>query len=151
LISQDRHALEPWDHFFEKLELLCGLLWVKARYAGNVSTRPLQAWYDTVCDRIDHDCENNGDVGGRFFGSPSCHGTGHDKNVDFETDQFGKKLGKALIVPLRESRLEDEVLALDVAEVDKTFSECVEEGQRAPLGREKPNACDFGRLRLGKP
>jgi hypothetical protein len=74
-----------------------------------------QAWYHVVCYRLDHDGENDRDVCDRFFGRPNRHGTRHDKDVHLETDQVGKKFGIPLILPFRESRLDDDVLAIDVA------------------------------------
>ena len=114
MISQDSHAPDPRNRLLEELELLPGLLWVKARHAGEVSARPLQAWYQIVCYRIDYDREHHRNARHQFLGSPSRDGTRRDDDVHLETEQFGKKFGKSLILPFRESRLDDDVLAIDV-------------------------------------
>src|ERR1700752_299265 len=102
LISQDGHVPHPRNHLPEQLELLRGLLRVKARNTGEVSARPLQACYHIVCHRIDHYGEDDRDVCDRFFGRPGCDGTRYGENIHLETDQLCKEVWKTLILPFCE-------------------------------------------------
>ena len=81
-----------------------------------------------VCNRIDHDGEDYRDICGRFFGRPGRHGTRHDKDIHLQADQFGGKIGKPLRLPFRESRLDYDIAAFDIAEFGEPFPECAEEG-----------------------
>ncbi len=126
LITQQSHAPEPRNCLLEELELLLSLLWVKARRACEVSARPLQIRDNIVCHRIDHDGEDNRDILDRLLGGPRRHGPRYGDDVHLETDQFGKKIGKSLILPFRESWLEYDVAAFDITEVGKSLSECLE-------------------------
>jgi hypothetical protein len=99
LIAQQSHALEPRNRLLEKLELLLGLLRVKACRACEVSAGPLQIRDNIVCHRIDYDGEDNRDILGSLLCSPRRYGTRHGDDVHIETDQFGKKIGKPLVLP----------------------------------------------------
>ena len=129
LIAQQSHAPEPRNRLLEEFELLLGLLRVKARRACEVSARPLQIRDNVVCHRIDYDGEDNRDILDRLLCGPRRYGTRHGDDVHVETDQFGKKIGKSLVLPFRESWLDCDVATFDITEVGKSLSECLEVGR----------------------
>jgi len=128
------------------LQLFGGLLWVEAGHAGDVSARPLQARHHVVRHRIDHDSEYDRNVRRRFLGGASRHGSGHCQDVHFQSDQLSNEFRKALVLAFRESWLDHHIAAFDIAKIGKPLPECVQEGQRTALRREKSNLRDFGRL-----
>ena len=73
---------------------------------------------------------------------------GHD-DVDLEPHQLGRELGKPVVLALRPAELDDEVLALDVAELAQARPECLqpgcdpaaEAGPRKPMRRTLADGC----------
>ena len=49
-----------------------------------------------------------------------------DDDVDFEMNQLGREVGEPLILPLRTSVLDDDVLALDLTELAQPLPECLD-------------------------
>ena len=129
LIAQHSHAPQPRNRLLEEFELLLGLLRVKARRPCEVFARPLQTRNNIVCHWIDHDGEDDRDIFDSFLCSPRRHGTCHSDDVHLETDQFGKKIGKSLILAFRKSWLDCNVAAFNITEVSKSLSECLEVGR----------------------
>ena len=72
---------------------------------------------------------------------------GHD-NVNFETDELGRQSGQAVILFLRPAVFDDEVPALDVAELAQTGPQCLQPAGHT-CGRRRTEESDPGNLRLG--
>jgi hypothetical protein len=87
------------------------------------------------CHGIDHHREHNGDASGHLLG-PGCHGTQQGDDVYLETNQFACKFGKSLILPFRESRLELDIVAFDVAGSASPCRNTSKEGLNGPKVRE---------------
>jgi len=86
-----------------------------------------------------------------------CASSGHD-DINLERNQFGRKSGEALGLPLGISVFDREVAALDVSEVTQSLTEgLVLMGARGQVGRQVAYSSDLGRLlrfggkRRGKP
>src|SRR5215471_10600232 len=65
-------------------------------------------------------CHDDGDRRGDALGCCRCCSSGHD-HVDLEPDQLGHEAGKSFESPLRVSAHDDDVPALDVAELLEAF------------------------------
>jgi hypothetical protein len=102
----------------EKFELLARLLRVEAGETRNSPTGTPHACDHIIRYRIDYYHEDDGDIRGSFLGSPGCHCTEQSDDVYIETDQFGSKFREPLDPPIRKSRLDDEVAALDIAQAE---------------------------------
>src|SRR5262249_30264479 len=80
-------------------------------------------------NRIGSISEDNGDGAGRLFGGQSSdYDWGHD-DINLERNQFGRKSGEPVELPLGISVFNYEVATLDVTEVTQSLTEA-----RAPLG-----------------
>jgi hypothetical protein len=73
---------------------------------------------------------------------------GGDDNLDFQFDQLGHQTGEPIIVPIRITILDEDIFALDIAEVAKTRSKRLTE--RSAFVRrpemEAPNPSELLRL-----
>jgi Protein of unknown function (DUF3568) len=91
--------------------------------ASDVAAWPRQAGDESFPDRIagtrhDEWDRARGVLGGADDRPAACHNPLH-----LETDQLGRQVGESLVLPLRPSLLNDEVLAPDVAELAQTLPE----------------------------
>ena len=72
--------------------------------------------------------------------------SGHD-HINLERNQFGRKRGEPLELPLGRSVFNDDVATLDVTEVTQSLTEgLVQEGVSALVERQEANSSDLGRL-----
>ena len=86
MVSQHSHAPETRNNLLKELELLRGLLWIKAGHTCEVSARLLQASYHIVFYWIDHDGKHKRNVGDCFLGSPSRYGACDGKDVYLQAE-----------------------------------------------------------------
>ena len=105
------------------LQPLAGELRHQDAQARDVPPRPRQAGDEPLPHRIrgarHHDRDRaRGVLGSAGRGGASCH-----NHVHLEPDQLGRQVGEPLVLPLRIAVLNDEVLALDIAEVAQTLPE----------------------------
>src|SRR5437667_4539953 len=72
----------------------------------------------------------------------------NQQEVRFESDQFRREVGKAIISSLGPSVLDDDILSLHIAEVTKPAPECFELRRVAGRGGgpQEPYAGNFPRL-----
>jgi hypothetical protein len=108
--------------------LLYNPLRVKGAGPRDVPTGPLQIGDQSTGNWIDYHSEDDGDGRGCVLGSHSPYTTHHTDHVHLETDQFGGKFRQAVEPPLRPSVLDDDVPALNIAEVAKPLLERLECG-----------------------
>jgi len=80
--------------------------------------------------------EHNGEGAGRLLGGQSLGGAyGHD-DINLERDQFGRKSGEPLELPLGTSVFDHEIATLDVTEVTQSLEEgLVQVGASGPVVR----------------
>jgi Protein of unknown function (DUF541) len=120
------------------------------RQGKDDSQQPKIVGYEVT--RIASSSEDNGNNAGRLLGGQGggCACGGHD-DIDLERNQFGRKSGEPLGLPLGISVFDHEVAALDVPEVTQSLKEglwCLEITSRA--GCQVAYSSDLGRLlRLG--
>jgi hypothetical protein len=66
-----------------------------------------------------------------------------NQDVDRETHQLGREIGKPLDVPLRGAELDDEVLALHIDQFSQTLCEGLEGGGGGAVGRRPSPATPY--------
>ena len=94
--------------------------------AGDVAARPRQAGHEPDRHRIPSIAMTIGIVAGRLLGGQGPRSAGGHDDVDLEPDQLGWQGREPLELPVRLAVLDDNVLAVDVAEVPKSLSECLD-------------------------
>src|SRR5206468_4977836 len=103
----------------------------------DIATRPRQAGDEPASNRIASSSEDNWeDPGCLLGGKGSGCAHGHD-DINFERNQFGRKSGEPLELPLGISVFNDDVATLDVAEVTQSLTEGLAQvGARSQVGRQ---------------
>src|SRR5262249_44251442 len=71
--------------------------------------------------------KNNGDGIGRSLGGKSTWRARRHDDIRLEANQLGCQICEAIVVPLRPSILDGDVLALNMAEFTELLTECVED------------------------
>src|SRR5262249_28940975 len=97
--------------------------------------------------RIASRSEDNGKGPGRLLGGQGADcGSGHD-DINVERNQFGRKSGEPLDLPLGISVFDHDVAALDVTEVTQSLTEgLLVVGVSGPVDRQIAYSSDLGRL-----
>src|SRR5712691_12584158 len=92
--------------------------------------------------------EHNGEGSGRLLGGQSGgFASGRDDDINLERNQFGRKSGEPLELPLGISVFDHEVAALDVTEVTQSLTEgLVQVGASGQVGPQPAYSSDLGRL-----
>src|SRR4029450_3305457 len=151
LITQDRDARELRENLLEQFELLVRLLRVEACDPRSISPRPLHCGGEPEGHRIGYDGKDDWNLRCCVLCRPSRDPTHCQDDINFETNQVGSKLGVSLELPFGKWGLEGDVLALDIAELRKVFSNSLEGGSRSPVDHD-PNPRDpAGLLCSGQP
>src|SRR5215469_10155080 len=71
--------------------------------------------------------KNTGNGIGRLLGGKSAWRARRHDDIRLDANQLGRQICEAIVVPLRPSILDGDVLALDVAEFTELLTECVED------------------------
>src|SRR5439155_26982325 len=114
----------------------------------DITVRPRKAGDEPASHRIANRSEDNGEGPGRLLGGTGgdCAFGGHD-DINLERNQFGRKSGEPLDLPLGISVFDHEVAALDVPEVTQSLTEgLVRVGGNGQVGRQVAYSRDLGRL-----
>ncbi len=101
-----------------------------------------------LVNRIANTSEDNGDSLGRLHGrqGDAC-ASAHEDDINLERNQFGRKSGEPLELPLGISVFNHDVAALDVTEVTQSLEEGVAQvGASGQAGRQVAYSSDLGRL-----
>jgi hypothetical protein len=112
-----------------------------------MAARPRKAGDEPARNRIGSSSEHNGDSLGHLLGGQGggC-GSGHD-DINLERNQFGRKSGEPVVLPLGISDFNHEVAARDVTEVTQSLKEgLVQVGDSGQVGRQPAYSSDLGRL-----
>lgn len=155
MIPEEGHPCQSRDRLLEKFQVPPDFLRFKTREPRQVSAGPLQTGHEPPGNGIDHHREDDRDGGRGILGGPGRHGTHRYDDIRTKPDQFGGKFREALQPPLSPSRFDDDVAALDIAEVAKPLPEGLEHGARPRRcgstrgGRQISDPRDSGRL-LGR-
>src|SRR4030095_13383642 len=99
-------------------------------------------------NRIGSTNEDNGEGPGRLLGGQDGErACGDHDDVNLERDQFGRKSGEPLELPLGISVFDHQVAALDVTEVTQSLTEgLLHDGISGQVGRQVAYSSDLGRL-----
>ena len=107
------------------------------RQAGNVATRTRQPFDETVADRITAARHHDGNRRSRFLcrmRGGRCRG---DNQVDIQPHQLCRVHRRQIVSPFRKAPLDQQVLALDIAEFAHALQERTEQ---AGNERHRPTA-----------
>jgi hypothetical protein len=111
-----------------------------------IATRPRKAGDEPAPNRIGNKSEDNGEGPGRLFGGQGLGWAwGHD-DINLERNQFGRKSGEPLELPLGISVFNHDVATLDVTEVTQSLAEGVLQARAGQVGRQVAYSSDLGRL-----
>ena len=116
--------------------------------SGDVSALPREAGDDARGNGVANGRHDNGYRRGRALGHKRPrYRMGHD-DVNLEANQLGRQIGEPIALPLRPSVLNDNVLALHVAEVTQARPQCIYPAREtgSGLGTQEPNPRDLRRL-----
>ena len=113
----------------------------------DIAARPRKAGDEPARNRIGSRTEYNGEGPGRLLGGQGMEcGYGHD-DVNLERNEFGRKSGKPLELPLGISVFDHDVAALDVTEVTQSSTEGLGQvGTSGQVARQVAYSSDLGRL-----
>jgi hypothetical protein len=125
---QERYSPDARHRLAQQLDPFRDQFAGQGAQASDVSARARQPGDDTGHQRIaargHHDGNRCGGILGRHHGGRPAR---HDQ-IDVETSQLGRELRKALGAAIGRAIVDDEVLALDVAEVPQTLAQRIEIG-----------------------
>src|SRR5262245_29861249 len=95
-------------------------------HAGEIPAWPRNTGNSARGNGITNGRRNNGNSRGCLFGRQSSRcATGH-QNVNLETSQLGRQIGKAIVISLAPAKFNGDVLSLDVAEVPQACQKCLQ-------------------------
>src|SRR5262249_50723386 len=117
-IVKDRDAGKFGNGFLEQLKALAAQCWTKVGNAGHISAWTCEAFNETCLDRIEPSTRHyDGNSFGRILGRPNQRFPSCYDDINLETYQFGRKLREPILLPLRISVLEGDVLSFYVAKL----------------------------------
>ena len=132
----------------EHLQTLCDELRGEEGQPRDIAARPRKAGDEPAPNRIGSSSEHNGEGPGRLLGGQGgeCASCSHD-DINLERNQFGRKSGEPLGLPLGTSVFNHEVAALDVTEVTQSLEEgLLQVGISGQVGRQVADSSAPGRL-----
>ena len=106
---------------------------------------------EPVRHRIGSSSEDNGEGPRRLLGGQGLGCASGQEEINLERNQFGRKSGEPLELPLGISVFNDDVATLDVTEVTQSLTEGLfQVGIRGQVERQEAYSSDLGRLlRIG--
>ena len=147
-IQEEGNARELRNDLPEQLESFPLEVRRNRRQSGRVSSGPSEARDETRADGI-ADCDH--DEGNRRRSSLDGEGGWRargDDNIDLAGDKLGNQFRKALVLAFRPSIFDDDVTALDVAELAQTLAERADEIGLEGRGRVPEETDPVGPLQL---
>ncbi len=148
-VPEDADARRVRDGLLEEIEVLHPELEPLVGPACDVASRARKARDEPARDRIGDAADDDGDRGGGALGCQCRRRARREDHVDREPGELGRQLGKPLVLAISGADLEDEVPALDPAEVAEPVPEgLVERRVRGRAGLQVPDP-RHPRRRLG--
>ena len=147
-MPEDSDPTDPRNGLLELFQTLNDQLRGEDGRPRDITARPRKAGDEPVRNRIANTSEDNGQGPGRLLGGQSggCASCGHD-HINLERNQFGRKSGEPLDLPLGISVFDHNVSALDVTEVTQAVKESLcQVGGSGPVERKVAYSSDLGRL-----
>src|SRR5262245_7422979 len=120
---EESDPTDPRNGLREQFQTLADEVYGEVGNPRGIATRPRKAGDEPAPNRIGSKSEDDGDGRGRLFGGQdlSCV-WGHD-DMNLERNQFGRKSGEPVELPLGISVFNYEVAILDVTEVTQSLTE----------------------------
>src|SRR6266545_6002325 len=146
-LPEDGDPIEPRNGLLEQFQTLADELRGEVGQPRDIATRPREAGDEPAPNRIASN-KDNGDSRSRLLGhtGAECASFGHD-DINLERNQFGRKSGEPLELPLGISVFNHDVAALDVTEITQSLTEgLVLVGAGGEVGVQVAYSSDVGRL-----
>src|SRR5215467_3934560 len=151
-VREDGHAPDLGDRFPEQLQVFAEDIRGDAvRHSGDVSAWTRETRNEPEPDRIRKTYADDGNRRRGALGRQGPRRRGGHNDIQLELNQLGRERGESVELPLRLSKLDDDVLTFHPAEIVEPLPErlCVRRVQGA-RGSEITQPVDFpGRLRAG--
>jgi hypothetical protein len=151
-IEQRGDSPDARKRLLQQFQALCVDLRAEVGQTRNVSARPRETRYQAGGNGVTGNRDDDGDDRGRLLrGTCSLRPMGHD-GVNPETNQFGRQLGQPVILFFCPTVFDDEVLALDVAQLAQAGPQRFQPACDACDRRrtEEPDPGDLRRLLLSE-
>jgi hypothetical protein len=116
-MPEDSDPTDPRNGLLEQFQTLGDELRAEAGQPRDIAARPRKAGDESVHNRIGTSSEDNGDSPGRLLGGQGVGCACGQDDINPERNQFGRKSGEPLELPLGRSDFIHDVAALDVTEV----------------------------------
>src|SRR5437764_6645463 len=122
--QEDSDPTDPRNGLREQFQTLADELRGEAGQPRDIAVRPREAGDEPALNWIANSSEDNGDSASRLLGhtGAECASSGQD-DIHLERNQFGRKSGEPVGLPLGLSVFDHEVAALDVPEVTQPLEE----------------------------
>ena len=131
-VREDRHPADLGDDLLEQLQRFADDFQADAvGQPCDVPARAREARDEPEPDRIANADHDDGDRPVAFLAATAAGVAHRHDDVHLEPDQLGREVGQPLEPALRKSILDDDVLALDLAELPQALPERVEYGAAA--------------------
>src|SRR5215471_10435997 len=129
-VVEDSDTGKFGNRFLEKLQPLPAQFSIEQSNAGDIAAWPCKTFNVAGVYRISALAHHNdGNGAGRIHGCPDLRvSSGNHDNIDVEPDQLGRKLRRAIDLPLCVSVLRSNVLSFDVAKSVKRLADRVGAG-----------------------
>ena len=131
MVQEDANPAHLRQGLLENLEPLCIEIGQQYRQPRHVPAGPREAGHMPEANGVGMGHENDGDRAGRPPGRLGLGRGGCDDDVDLHAGQFRCRFAHLLDRP-RPSELDDQVLALDIAQIAQACSQYLDP---APIGR----------------
>ena len=111
-IGEDGYALDGGQYLLEEFHPFSCQLAVKEQYSRDIRSRSREVFDVTQLYRVIVDAhDNDGDIGGSFFGGTSPRIRGDYDDIHVQADQLGSKGGEPVGASLGVPEFDGEVLA----------------------------------------
>src|SRR5713101_5939239 len=147
-MPKDGDPTDLRNGLLEQFQTLADELRVEIGRPRDIAARPRKAGDEPVRNRIGSRSEDNRDSPGRLLGGQGggCASSGND-HINLERNQFGRKSGEPLELPLGISDFDHDVAAFDVTEVTQASTEgLVQVAIRGQVERQEAYSSDLPRL-----
>ena len=122
-IQKHAHTIQLRQGFLEELQPFGAELANEKGRSGDVAAWTCKAVNQPSRDGVAGDSHHDGNRGRRSLGGAGRGWRVRHQNVWLEPNQLDGQLREACVLPLRPSEVDHDVLALDVAQAAKPFSE----------------------------
>src|SRR5262245_21435166 len=146
-MPEDSDQTDARNGLREQFQTLSDEVRVEVRQPREIAAGPRKAGDEPEPNRIGNKREDNGDCPGRLFGGQSGACDWGQDDINLERNQFGRKSGEPVELPLGISEFDHEVAALDVTEVTQSLTEGLRPpGIRGQVLPQPAYSSDLGRL-----